>query len=250
MFHLKEAEIPHWPFGKITLFATPEKALRHLCDHVLTRPEAHYWARLIPAFHDWLPAADDDALYRFARSLWSERPPTQAAQELYDGYTSVIVQAMSEAIRHGWFWAEEEAGGPCWRGLGVSGAYVIWRRDTVRTAMLIGYTAPPAPFRESGERKTNPLPRQNAWRYRGGRLRHDPAHFPPVADDPLEARYHVFKKGAVRVRREYKLAARNGKVAGGGAYLGSLRAGVPNFDAWQKLQTRSIPPGSTNFSMN
>ena len=27
MFHLKEVEVPRWPFGKVTLFATPEKAV-------------------------------------------------------------------------------------------------------------------------------------------------------------------------------------------------------------------------------
>jgi hypothetical protein len=237
MFHLREVEIPRWPFGKVTLFATPEQALRHLCDHVLTRPEAHYWAHLIPAFNDWLRAGDDDALYRFARALWSERPPAEALQELYDGYASVIVQAIGDAIHLGWFWAEDEPDGPCWRGLGVSGAYVVWREHTVRTAMLLGYTAPPAPGEEPAGRKTNPLPRQHAWKYRGARLRRDDAWFPPVADDPLAARYHVFKKGAVRVRREYKNAWQNGKVAGGGAFLGSLKVGVPDFDAWQKLQT-------------
>ena len=79
MFLLREAEVPHWPFGKVTLFATPEKALKHLCDHVLTRPEAHYWSQLIPAFEEHLDPGDDDALFRFARSLWSAHPPIEAA---------------------------------------------------------------------------------------------------------------------------------------------------------------------------
>jgi hypothetical protein len=250
MFHLKEIDVPQWPFGKVALFATPEKALKHLCDHVLTRPEAHYWAQLIPAFNDWLAASDADSLYRFARALWSARPPARAAQELYDGYASVIVQAMSEAIQQGWFWAENEADGPSWRGLGTSGTYVIWRQHAIRTAMLIGYTAPPGPTEKSAERKTNPLPRQNAWKYRGAHLRHEDAHFPPVGGDPLAVRYHVFKKGAVRVRREYKHAWQSGKVASGGAFLGSLQNGVPDFATWQKLHARAPLPAPRCFSLN
>jgi hypothetical protein len=252
MFHLKEAEVPHWPFGKVALFVTAESALKHLCDHLLTRPEAHYWAELIPALSTWVQPTDDNSLYRFARAVWSPRPPAEAVQELYDGYASVIVEAMSDAIHQGWFWAQDEPDGPCWRGLGISGTYVIWREHAIRTAMLLGYTAPPA-LMEPDERKTNPLPRQHAWKYRGAQIRHDHTWFPPVQGDSLSVRYHVFKKGAVRVRREYKHAWESGKVVGGGSFLGSLLHGVPDFDTWQRLQQSAAALASAGlggFSLN
>jgi len=253
MLHLREVCVPQWPFNKVTLFASPNKALRHLCDHVLTRPEANFWAQLIPTFAEHLDPADDNELYHFARSLWSNHPPIDAAQSLYDGYAEVIVQAMGDAIRQGWFWAEEEPEGPCWRGMGTSGTYVIWRQQTVRSGMLLGYTAPPVEDEPYQHRKTNPLPRQHAWKYRGAILRHQDADYPPVANDPLEARYHVFKKGAVRLRREYKRARQAQKVTGGGGHLGSLQAGVPDFPTWQRLQAWSVPSacaGPSLFSLN
>jgi hypothetical protein len=237
MLQLHEVRVPQWPFGKVTLFASPAKALRHLCDHVLTRPEANYWAQLIPCFVDYLDPDDDDSLYFFARSLWSDHPPLDVAQVLYDGYATVIVQAMSDAIRQDWFWAEDESDGRCWRGFGISGTYVVWRQQTIRSGMLLGYTAPPAEHEAPQQRRTNPLPRQHAWKYRGAIIRHVDADYPPMASDALKARYHVFKKGAVRVRREYKHACQARKVTEGGGYLGSLQLGVPDFDTWQRLQT-------------
>lgn len=238
MLHLHEVAIPLWPFGPISLFSTHNRVLSHLCDHLLTRPEANGWSQLLPSYRDHLDPDDDDGLYRFARSLWTPRPPLAAAQQLYDDYGTQIVRAVSEAIRHGWFWAEQEEEEPTWRGLGTSGVFVIWTEHTIRTAMLLGYTAPPVEDPDGRLRKKNPLPRQHAWRYRGAQLRHDDAHYPPAfGDDAVHAQYHLFKKGAVRIRREYKHAWQAGRVTGGGAYLGSLHAGVPTFDAWQRLRT-------------
>lgn len=253
MLQLREITVPSWPFGTIQLFATTGKALGHLCDHVLTRPEADYWATLIPAFTEHLDPTDEDGLYRFARSLYSRRARWDVAQALYDGYTDVIAHAMNDAIRQGWYWAEEEEDGPCWRGLGMSGTYVIWRERSITTAMLLGYTSPTTTGPDYKPRRTNPLPRQHSWRYRGAMLRHDDAHFPPVDVDVMQTQYHVFKKGAVRVRREYKNSRLRGKVTGGGAYLGSLRDGVPDFDGWSRLRPeprRCVGHGPHAFSFN
>jgi hypothetical protein len=234
MLQLREVEVSAWPFGPIQLFATAGKALGHLCDHVLTRPESHYWSTLIPAFEDHLDPSSDDGLYRFARSLFSRRARWDAAQALYDGYGAVIVRSMNEAIRQGWYWAEQEEEGPVWRGLGMTGTYVIWREKMVHTAMLLGYTAPPADTEP--HRRTNPLPRQRSWRYRDLRIRRDREHYPVLEQsDTQHLQYHVFKKGAVRVRREYKDSLLKGKVTEGGAFLGSLLDGVPDFDTWQRL---------------
>lgn len=252
MLQLREVLVPQWPFGKVSLFRTPAKGLTHLCDHVLTRPEANYWSKLIPGYRDLVDPDDDDALYRFARSLWSHHPPVEAAQHLYDGYGDLIVEAMGDAIRQGWYWAEEEQDGPTWRGLATSGVYVIWRQFHICTAMLLGYTAPPVEETAARLRRQNPLPRQHAWKYRGAQLRHDEAHYPPEPGNAQQARYHLFKKGAVRVRREYKHAARAGRVTGGGAYLGSLHLGVPDFATWQRLTSPPAPaaPLPRAFSMN
>lgn len=241
MLQLRDIAVPLWPFGTVSLFSTHNRVLSHLCDHLLTRPEANGWSQLLPCYHDHLDPDDDDGLYRFARSLWSARPPLTVAQRLYDDYGTQIVRAMSDAIRHGWYWAEQEDEGPSWRGLGLSGVFVIWTERTVRTAMLLGYTAPPVSEGEGQLRKKNPLPRQHAWKYRGAQLRHDQAHYPLIRGDASHALYHLFKKGAVRIRREYKHAWQAGRVTGGGAYLGSLQSGVPAFEAWQRLQSQAVP---------
>lgn len=238
MLVLREVSIPRWPFGPVALFATPAKALNHLCDHVLTRPEANYWPLLVPAIGDHLDPADENLLFHFARGLYTDRATWADVQALYDGYTAAVAQAMSDAVRHGWYWVQQEPDGPTYRGLGVSGVYVIWRQNLVLTGMLLGYSAPPGEAEDAGGRKTNPLPRQHAWRYRGATLRHDDAHFPPVGTDPQQTLYHIFKKSAVKIRREYKHACQAGLVSDGGGYLGSLLGGVPSFETWQRLLTR------------
>jgi len=242
MLHLKQADVPRWPFGKLAVFATPDTALRHMCDHILTRPEAHYWSLLIPAYDNWVEAENDDALYRFARALWSSRPPASAAQELYEGYGNVIVQAIGEAILHGWYWVEEEVDGLCYRGMGTTGVYVIWRENTVQTAMVLGYAAPPGEHpTPTRSRRKDPLPRQHTWRYRGARLRQEEASFPLVKNDLAETTYHTFKKSARRLRKEYKNACHTGQVGDFGSRLGSLLGGVPDFQTWQELRSRRQP---------
>jgi hypothetical protein len=249
MLILKRANIPSWPCAGLSIFATPCKALHHLCDHVLTRPEADYWAQLIPSYSTWIDAGNDDSLFRFARSLWSESPPLEAAQSLYDGYARIVEETVHEALALGWYWEESGTEGPTWRGLSLSGVYVIWQRHAVRTAMLLGYAAPPRPGDElHGPRATDPLPRQNSWIYRGASIHHTQERFPPLSQDLPRQLYHLFKKGAVRIRREYRAACHDRKVPRGGGRLGSLYDGVPDVEAWQRLcagfPQRTPQPGS------
>ncbi|MFO0876916.1 MAG: hypothetical protein U0840_06050 [Gemmataceae bacterium] len=243
MLALREAHIPRWPFGKVALFASPHRALRHLCDHVFTRPEADYWSHLMPSFRDYLDPSDTDTLFHFARSLWSNHPPWEVVQLLYDEYSRALIDAIHDAVRESWYWAEEEPEGTTYRGLGLNGVYVIWERNVIRTGMLLGYSSPPSPEVTGCTRRTNPLPRQHSWKYRGAALRHVLDEYPPVEEDSQRAVYHVFKKGAVRIRQEFRRARRERRVASGGAYLGTLVNRVPDFDQWQtlRLQPRRLP---------
>jgi hypothetical protein len=226
-----------------SIFATQQQALEHLCDHVLTRPEADYWARLIPAYADHVDPDSDDGLFHFARSLWSEHPPAKPAQALYAGYADAIEQAAADALRLGWFWQEDSGSGPSWHGIGLSGLYLVWYPHAVATAFLIGYAAPPPEAKvTAGRRRTDPLPRQNSWIYYGAALRHSEKRFPPLAPDDTVALYHLFKKCAVRVRKAYKHACLAGKVVAGEGDLGSLRAGVPDLGAWQQLRATAPCP--------
>jgi len=239
MLTLRHVEVSMFGFRRIAIFGSEARACAHLSDHVLTRPEAQFWAELIPDYTSWVDVEDDDSLYRFAKSLWRGQVPAEAVQALYDGYARVIAEALRDALALGWYWCEQEEHGAYWRGLGLSGTYVIWRAEAVRTAMLIGYAAP----RDGRElplerRRGNPLPRQHTWVYRGARLRHEHTHYPPPRSlRSNTARYDLFKRCAVRARREFKAACLTGQVIVGGGDLGSLHEHVPDLATWQHLRT-------------
>jgi hypothetical protein len=250
MLTLRRLTLVPPPFAGASIFSTPRDALEHLCDHVLTLPEADCWSRLLRCFADRLGHASPDALYRFALSLWSDRASAVAvetAQALYGDYAAAIEQALAEAVRLGWYWRQDDQRGPSWHGVGLSGVYLIWRRSAVLTAFLIGYAAPPADPATRRGRRSDPLPRQGSWLYRAARLRHTNETLPPPPDGSPEGRYHLFKRCAVRVRKEHRAARLAGKVAADGPALGSLRDGVPGLDAWRHLHHAHAPqPPSTS----
>ena len=221
----------------IRVFSTVDRALEHLCDHVLTRPESHFWFLFISGYGKVVPPEDDEALFHYARQLWTE-PHDSYVQKLYDGYAGAIDRAIREATTCGLSWRErDESGGLRWRGLGGCGVYVIWDQGAVRSGMIVAFAArsPRRPVTPEG-RKLNPLPR---FRY----LSHRPS--PLDWGDPIdvvECSYQLFRRGWTRARRELDAAWRDGIVE---EPANALREEVPCREEWRRLFTAMPPVEST-----
>src|SRR5438309_1438636 len=101
-------------------FASDRLADEHLCDHVLTRPEAHDWALVIPDYRSFAEPTDDATLRRLAASLFTG-PPLAEVVALRDRYVAAVLQAIDDACRLHWWWEEVRSSEACWIGLGLEG---------------------------------------------------------------------------------------------------------------------------------
>jgi hypothetical protein len=219
MIRVRQTTLPGLP--PLAVFRNHERAAEHLCDHLLTLPEAQFWFLLLPGCRELLDPDDEGQLYGFARALWVA-PPPQGEQPLYEGYARAIEAALDASLRLGWRWEEEEydsTGNGVWHGLGPLGVHVVWDERVVRSAFLPAYAASPPDFHVApAQRPNNPLPRRGTWR---GRL---PRSLPTLEDlciptwvrlDAIDVRqwcYELFQACLARARREYAAAQADGRV--------------------------------------
>lgn len=89
MINLKNLVIGEGEIQHFAIFASHEEALTHLCDHVLTRPEAHYWSVFIRGYRNIVDPTDDRNLDKVADAFWRGEQQDNA-QRLYDGYAREI----------------------------------------------------------------------------------------------------------------------------------------------------------------
>src|SRR5947209_20366128 len=103
-------------------FFSAEQAREHLCDHVLTRPEAHDWALLLPSYPSLVDPADDARLLAVAASLFSSSPSGEGVTLLKE-YVEALRQAVGDAMRLGWWWEQSQGKYREWFGLGIDGVH-------------------------------------------------------------------------------------------------------------------------------
>ncbi len=169
----------------VQILSHPDKALKHLRDHVLTRPESYAWCLIVPRFRELF---NPDDVNRLARQLFAE-PLPESAQELYDGYSAAVKEAVGDAIRLGWHWAERRPDGDLtWHALGCTGLYVLGDDRVIRTAYFRAHSAGRPDHREEGRRGRHPLPRSLS-RDRGAKK----VGFASVPADTFQNRYKLFK---------------------------------------------------------
>jgi hypothetical protein len=167
--------------------------------------------------------------------LWLDPTPSHA-QQLYDKYTDEIKRSLGDAENHQWFWEEEEIYGYNKRfcGLGLSGLKVGGTPMRINTAFF--------PFFSSEEykkeldvacRRRQPLPREpvgdNGPRW--------------VLQDTFLARYEIFKKGAVAVRRQLSRAyqKQDAKVISNPNW-DDFAEGPPTLSVWRQYWKKSGRP--------
>ncbi len=164
----------------------------HLCDHVLTAPEARAWAVLIP---DYLDHCDVESLHarrtlaskywkKFGMAVFNRDLPPEAAA-LVQGYVDQTQKAAEMASRLGWRWSTTQSGSksPNQLMLGPSGVLFAWSERDQRflSAFIPGLLYADAGNYPKEPRLRNPLPREGKgpdpqWAPAGGTLaeqRHD-----------------------------------------------------------------------------
>lgn len=199
-------------------------AAEHLCDHVLTRPEAHDWSLLLPGYRDHLDPADDEALHAAALSLFTG-PARPAARSLLCAYVAAALGATADALRLGWWWEERDRGDRCFVGVGLNGVLVVWDASVVRTAYVPrSSTLPPTNPRQP--RAVNPLPRRDHSRR-------------VAAPAPITPRtgYEIFQAIHYCASQLYAAAYHNRRVsaAGGRAFV----TRCPRQGRWQQWVSTS-----------
>ena len=154
-------------------------------DHVLTRPEFYAWCLIVPRFRELF---NPDDVNRLACQLFAE-PLPESAQELYDGYRAAIREAVGDAIRLGWHWAERRPDGDLtWHAVGCTGLYVLGDDRVVRTAYFRAHGAGRPDHRDRKGGGRHPLPRSSPPDRRAKKV-----GFTSVPPDTLQSRYRLFK---------------------------------------------------------
>jgi len=199
-------------------FARDQHAREHLCDHVLTRPEAHDWSLILPGYVALVPPTDDARLAAVASSLFSPAPAAEGV-ELLKGYLASLRQAVDDALQLDWWWEERDGSYPEWHGLGLTGVYVIWDRQVLRTGFLPRSAEYPA---EPADRLKNPLPRR----------RYD-KRMPGVPADTDEERYLLFHDNFLLVQNAYEDACDRNAVHAWGSKVFVTRP--PRITKWTQL---------------
>jgi hypothetical protein len=206
-------------------------AAEHLCDHVLTRPEAHDWALLLPAYRDHVDPTDDNALRATAASLFAGAP-LPAAEALLRAYIAAGLRAVDDALGLGLWWEQRVGGDRYFVGMGLDGVLVFWDAAVLRSAYVPRFSTLP-PDGPTPSRTVNPLPRRDPARRLGA----------PPPDTP-RARYDVFQATHFSASRLYELAYNNQEVqaAGGTAFV----TRCPRFGRWQQLIAARPAGGAAN----
>jgi hypothetical protein len=217
-----------WP---LRIFSGPEKALKHLRDHVLTPPESYCWSLVVPAFRSVFDPDQSREVNRLARRLFSNPLPDEA-QLLYDGYADAIRHAARDAIANGWFWQELEPGGsPTWHAIGKSGLYVIWDENVVRTAFFKmggGNGSKSRGKEKSGNQ--GPLPRKRQTREKAIAF-----GLGLVLEDTPQARFLVFGTSWHVVRLAYGRACLQQRRVPGTGQMDHWRNKQLTFKEWLGL---------------
>jgi hypothetical protein len=207
MINLKNLAVGAGEIEHFAVFASHEEALAHICDHVLTKPEAQYWSVLIREYRNIVDPTDDSNLDTVADAFWRGEQRDNA-QKLYDGYAREIGLTLYISTDRQWQWKEIRSGKTKHFGIGSSGVLIVWTGQIVVSAMLEIHAAPSQNRRVSySDRLNGSRPRKNTWAARNKRKL---VNFQP--SDNESTRYELFRKSFESVRRKIQRAWKEGRT--------------------------------------
>jgi hypothetical protein len=192
------------PAGRlIRFFATPDAAIAHICNHLLTWPECSAWAILLGDRLGAVDVSDADERYRLAKAV--VRGERETTQPLYDAYALAASQACDDARKLGWR-AESRDDGERVEALGLTGLYVVSEPGHLVTAYLPGQARVDERIFESTPTAANPLPREGSLElpdWKAGRRDRQRRHRKAKArewDMPDRLYYELFRPAVRDVR--------------------------------------------------
>lgn len=196
-------------FAGLRIFSSWDRACAHLCDHVLTMPEAKIWGMIAPELTELVYSKR-----RFAvgKSFW-EGTEGESASELYGVFCDVSFDALDSLEITGWVWNDPGKRAEDVFCLGLNGLLLILspQAKTVRTAYFPGHgnAQQVESSKEIGVdpqlRKKDPFPRETGAHPGGLYRKRESVPNVPVKkiDDKRKLFYKIYRKSAVFVRRSF-----------------------------------------------
>lgn len=210
------------------VFRTWPRAMAHVCDHLLTRPETWMWSLYLDCYRTYL--ADDQAETRFKLGCQVWQSP-EKGQGLYEGYVKEIERSLTESTTLGWFYGRDfvPPDNPSGRhvrysGIGLSGAMVGWTPGHVNTCYFPAEGRSDVANYDEHARKRNPLPREPE----------QPQGLVRIPPDSLPMRYRIFIDEFKAVRFWYANAYRKEPRHVSPAQQWKALANAPSEATWSK----------------
>lgn len=235
---------PEQPATRGPFFANVDKAVEHLCNHLLVSPECHGWALIIPGYRDSLNPEDANA--RWIASKEAVRSGGASVQSLYDAWLAISDAEAKAATQLAWVIRV----GRTTVAMGIQGVLLIVD-DVVRTSFLPGLGDARETVRaaQAGERRVDRLG------MRAPRKGNDDDHCSPTpgttrqrARWSLEERiyYEVFRPAVQFIRRQHNWNTGWNDAQLGSNDYGSLKQRLPpmsrlRIEQWKELRNGIQP---------
>ncbi|MBI4704883.1 MAG: hypothetical protein HY744_27580 [Deltaproteobacteria bacterium] len=124
--------------GQVRVFRSPEAALSHVRDHLLTAPECEGWALVAAGYAAIVDPFDAEARWRYCLEMHSSAGNSCA--DLYGLYASAIATALGDAWRLKWWVEVDRPAARVAAALGTAGLLVMLEaRDGQPPCVLTAY---------------------------------------------------------------------------------------------------------------
>ncbi len=231
---------PEAPSEEIQVFADWEKAILHLCKHVLSAPECHGWALLMRRYRSIINPDDVEGMFAFGKE--AHATCGVSAQELFDEYAKEVEKTVVDAAILGW----RNRRGHVLVGLGSSGVLVVIENGVLKTAFFPDQGETESSAKHQSQRDIV-LPKQR--RIRSGhrhRVNHETEEQRRqrwADSSPEEQLYHLYFRPAVQFVRKQYHASLDWQGEPQTVDYALLKDVLPRcsklkFDSWQRYRTQ------------
>jgi len=214
-------------------FISVARACQHICDHLLTPPEADLWAKLLPELRPIVSSRK--TRLRLGKTMWEDEGAS--AQGLYDSWRTRAASQADRALALEWIWWEEQD----LVYFSPRGIKVVVGPRAVKTVYfpLPSVSRLPSrmePASDEGiveQRRGNPFPRE-------GRFAPAPDHAARRRDrrsrrpsNPRIEDFRIFRRTVDAVRAEFAAASHAGDATPSG--LRALLRARSDLEIWETL---------------
>lgn len=143
----------------VPFFGNWQSAIKHIRDHLLTKPECHAWALIAPHLKNMVDPSDDNARWRFAHEISSFR--LDSLMPIYDLYHQAASEDLMDALALNWTASDPTVT----VAFGTSGIILIFE-SALKTAYIPGQGDPRITLeaRRGNQQQSHVLPRERGMR--------------------------------------------------------------------------------------